>query len=179
MTGGTNWWGARDGAPNAGPYGDFQNECLRTSTRSAHRRSSSAPPGGRPCPWPTRRSTISADTYACTGAESDHRRAQPLHPDRGSADRVPSRCRPVWPPGAYNIYIDESNTTPLPGNGPNDAYQTARGTSLGTVAVRHPAQRRGCRGGQDLDHLPDGGYGAAGDTIDLQLRGDQQRPGHR
>ena len=35
-------------------------------------------------------------------------------------------------PGTYNVYIDESNTTPLPGNGPNDAYQTARGTSLGT-----------------------------------------------
>ena len=36
-------------------------------------------------------------------------------------------------PGTYHVYIDESNTTPLPGNGPNDAYQTARGTNLGTV----------------------------------------------
>ena len=31
------------------------------------------------------------------------------------------------------MYIDESNTTPLPGNGPNDAYQTGRGTNLGTA----------------------------------------------
>ena len=36
-------------------------------------------------------------------------------------------------PGAYNLYIDETNTTALPGNGPNDAYQTALGTSLGTA----------------------------------------------
>ena len=26
VTGGTNWWGANGGAPNAGPYGDFQND---------------------------------------------------------------------------------------------------------------------------------------------------------
>jgi len=34
--------------------------------------------------------------------------------------------------GLYNVYIDEANTTPLMGNGPNDAYQTASGHSLGT-----------------------------------------------
>ena len=35
-------------------------------------------------------------------------------------------------PGTYNVYLDAPNTTPLPGNGPNDAYQTAQGTNLGT-----------------------------------------------
>ena len=40
---------------------------------------------------------------------------------------------PSLTPGTYNLYIDETNTTPLHGNGPNDTYQTARGTSLGTA----------------------------------------------
>ena len=66
-------------------------------------------------------------------------------------------------PGTYHIYIDESNTTPLPGNGPNDAYQTARGTSLGTV------QSATTFTVDPLVSVQAGttstGYGAAGDTI--------------
>ena len=46
VTGGTNWWGASNGAPNSAPYGDFQNDSS-TSTRSVHRASSSAPAGQR------------------------------------------------------------------------------------------------------------------------------------
>ena len=38
----------------------------------------------------------------------------------------------------YNLYVDESDTTPLPGNGPNDAYQTSRSTSLGTAESSTP-----------------------------------------
>ena len=66
-------------------------------------------------------------------------------------------------PGTYNVYIDESNTTPLPGNGPNDAYQTARGTNLGT------AESATSFTVDPLVSVQAGttstGYGAAGDTI--------------
>ncbi len=65
-----------------------------------------------------------------------------MHPDRGTAHRhLPGARRSA--PGAYNVYIDESNTTPLPGNGPNDAYQTATGTNLGTVESSTPIDVEG------------------------------------
>ena len=124
-----------------------------TSIRSAHRRSSSAPAGRPPCPWSTRRSPSRAITYACTGAESTTVGPNPCTLTVGQPDRVPSRCPLVSAPGTYNVYIDESNTTPLPGNGPNDAYQTARGTNLGTVESATPINVEGVDGGQDLDHV--------------------------
>ena len=76
--------------------------------------------------------TIPADTYACTGAESSTVGPNPCTFTPGQPTgsfQVPSGLTP----GTYNIYIDETNVTPLPGNGPNDAYQTARGTNLGTA----------------------------------------------
>ena len=69
--------------------------------------------------------TIPANTYACTGAESNTVGPNPCTLTVGQPTgtfQMPSGLAP----GAYNIYIDESNTTPLPGNGPNDGYQTAR-----------------------------------------------------
>ena len=80
-----------------------------------------------------------------------HRRAQPCTLTVGQPTgtfQVPAGLAP----GTYNVYIDESNTTPLPGNGPNDAYQTARGTNLGTAESATPIDVDGAHGGQDVDH---------------------------
>ncbi len=76
--------------------------------------------------------TVSADSYSCTGAESSTVGPNPCVFTAGAPSgsfQVPSGVSP----GTYNVYIDQTNTTPLPGNGPNDSYQTARGTSLGTA----------------------------------------------
>ena len=76
--------------------------------------------------------TIPANTYVCTGAESTTVGPNPctLTPGQPTGTfQIPAGLTA----GNYNLYIDESNTTPLPGNGPNDAYQTALGTSLGTA----------------------------------------------
>ena len=127
----TNWWGASDGAPNAGPYGDFQND-------SANFYPVSAPQvligTSRATAVPVVDSTVTipADTYVCTGAESHHRRAQPVHLDRGSADRVlpdPSGLAP----GTYNVYIDESQHHAAAGQRPQRRLPDGRGTSLGTA----------------------------------------------
>ena len=94
VTGGTNWWGADSGAPNAGPYGDFQNDSSNF--------------------YPVERATSPHryfDRDSCArGQLDDHyrgrrlrlhrsgehqRRAQPLHPDRGPAHRdLPGAERP-------------------------------------------------------------------------------------
>ncbi len=131
VTGGTNWWGSADGAPNAGPYGDDQNGAgsfYQVNAPSVYIGTS------RGTAVPVVNSTVSipADAYACTGAQSSTVGPNPcvFTPGQPTGSfQVPSGLSP----GTYNIYVDESNTTPLPGNGPSDSYQTARGTNLGTA----------------------------------------------
>ena len=131
VTGGTNWWGAPDGAPNAAPYGDFQNSAANfypVSAPSVYIGTSR----GSAVPVVNSTVAIPANTYSCTGAESTTVGPNPctLTPGTPSGSfQVPSGLSP----GTYNIYIDETNTSPLPGNGPNDSYQTSRDTSLGTA----------------------------------------------
>ena len=131
VTGGTNWWGAPDGAPNAAPYGDFQNSAANFYPVSAPSVFIGTSRGSA-VPVVNSTVTIPANTYACTGAESTTVGPNPctLTPGTPSGSfQVPSGLSP----GTYNVYIDETNTSPLPGNGPNDAYQTSRGTNLGTA----------------------------------------------
>jgi hypothetical protein len=129
--GGANWFGSSDGAPNAGPYGDFQNgsgEMYPVSAPQVLIGTSR----GTAVPVTNSTVTINTDSYACTGAESTSVGPNPCTLTVGQPTgtfQVPAGLAP----GAYNVYIDESNTTPLPGNGPNDAYQTAQGTNLGTA----------------------------------------------
>ncbi len=129
LTGGSNWWGSSDGAPNTGPYGDFQAGAMYQVTAPGVYIGTS-----RATAVPVSNSTVTipANTYVCTGAESDTVGPNPCTMTPGQPTgtfQVPAGLAP----GAYNVYLDETNTTPLPGNGPNDAYQTARGTSLGTA----------------------------------------------
>ena len=136
VTGGTNWFGSAGGAPNAGPYGDFQNsayEFYPVTAPNIYIGTSRA----TAVPVVDSTVTISGDTYVCTGAESATVGPNPCTLTAGVPSgtfQVPSGLAL----GAYNIYIDESNTTPLPGNGPNDSYQTARGKSLGTAESSTP-----------------------------------------
>jgi hypothetical protein len=130
VTGGTNWWGSSGGAPNTGPYGDDQGVGNMYQVGA---------PGvfigatrGTAVPVVSSTVTISANSYVCTGAESATVGPNPctLTPGQPSGTfQVP----PGLAAGTYNVYVDETDTTPLPGNGPNDAYQTARGTHLGTA----------------------------------------------
>ena len=131
VTGGTNWWGSADGAPNSGPYGDVQNGAgTLYQVERAERLHRDQPGHGRAC----RRlhgDHLRRHLRLHRSRELD-RRTQPLHLHPGAPTgsfQVPAGLSP----GTYNVYIDETNVTPLPGNGPNDAYQTARGTSLGTA----------------------------------------------
>ena len=129
LTGGSNWWGSSDGAPNTGPYGDFQAGAMYQVTAPGVYIGTS-----RATAVPVTNSTVTipANTYVCTGAESNTVGPNPCTMTPGQPTgtfQVPAGLAP----GAYNVYLDETNTTPLPGNGPNDAYQTARGTSLGTA----------------------------------------------
>ncbi len=164
VTGGTNWWGASSGAPNAGPYGDFQNSSSDFYPVSAPQIYIGT---SRATAVPVASSTvaINADAYACTGAESTTVAPNPCTLTVGQPTgsfTVPSGLAP----GIYNVYIDESNTTPLPGNGPNDAYQTARGTSLGTVESATPLDVEGVMVVKtSTTAYADGGYSEAGDTI--------------
>jgi uncharacterized repeat protein (TIGR01451 family) len=160
VTGGSNWFGASDGAPNSGPYGDFQNDAadfypvsapqvfIGTSRATAVAAVDSTV-------------TIGADSYACTGDESTTVGPNPCTLTVGQPTgtfQVPSSLSP----GTYNVYIDESNTTPLPGNGPNDAYQTARGTNLGTAESATPLTVGGV---MVIKTSTTSGYGAAGQTL--------------
>ena len=54
VTGGTNWWGSADGAPNSGPYGDDQNGAGTFYQVNAPAFTSGRA-GARPCPSSTRR----------------------------------------------------------------------------------------------------------------------------
>ncbi len=136
VTGGTDWWGSADGAPNTGPYGDFQNgsgTMYQVSAPGVYIGTSRA----TAVPVVDSTVTIPADTYACTGAQSATVGPNPCTFTPGQPTgsfQVPSGLSP----GTYNVYIDESNVTPLPGNGPNDSYQTARGTNLGTAESATP-----------------------------------------
>ena len=108
--------------------------------------------------------TIGADSYACTGAESTTVGPNPCTLTVGKPTgtfQVPASL----PIGTYNVYIDESNTTPLPGNGPNDAYQTARGTNLGTVESSTQITVAPIVVKTSTTAYVDGGYSKAGDTI--------------
>ncbi len=164
VTGGTNWWGARDGAPNSGPYGDFQNDAANFYPVSAPQvligtsRASAVPVLNSTV-------TIPASTYACTGAESNTVGPNPctltVAQPTGTFEIPPNLV-----PGAYNLYIDESNTTPLPGNGPNDSYQTAVGTNLGTVESTTPVNVTGVMVVKtSTTAYTDGGYSQPGDQI--------------
>jgi uncharacterized repeat protein (TIGR01451 family) len=164
VTGGTNWWGDDEGAPNAGPYGDFQNSAgdfYPVSAPSVYIGTSR----GTAVPVVNSTVTISGVSYACSGDESTSVGPNPCTLTVGSPSgsfQLPAGLAP----GQYNVYIDESNTTPLPGNGPNDAYQTARGTSLGTVEAASPINVEGIMAIKTSSTAyEDGGYGAAGDTI--------------
>ncbi len=151
VTGGTNWWGAPTERPTPAP------------TVTSRTIASDFYPVGAPqvligtsrataVPVVNSTVTISGNSYACTGAESTTVGPNPCTLTVGPADRAPSRCPAVSPPATYNVYIDESNTTPLPGNGPNDTYQTAGGHQPGHGRVGDPDRRRRADGGQDLDH---------------------------
>ena len=129
VTGGSNWWGSPDGAPNTGPYGDDQQgDMYQVSAPGVYIGTSR----GTAVPVTNSTVAISANSYTCTGAESATVGPNPCVFTPGTPSgsfQIPAGLSP----GTYNVYIDESDTTPLPGNGPNDAYQTARGTSLGTA----------------------------------------------
>ncbi len=120
--------------------------------------------------------TINQDSYACTGAESTTVGPNPCTLTVGQPTgtfQVPSGLAP----GAYNVYIDESNTTPLPGNGPNDAYQTARGTNLGTVQSASQLDVEGVMVLKtSTTNYTDGGYSKAGDQIDYNYALTNQGP---
>jgi Putative Ig domain len=129
VTGGTNWWGSSGGAPNSGPYGDFQSgnfyQVTAPSVFVGTSRATAEPAVSSTV-------TIPANTYVCTGAESSTVGPNPCTMTPGQPTgsfQLPSDLSP----GNYNVYIDESNTTPLHGNGPNDSYQTTTGHTLGTV----------------------------------------------
>ncbi len=169
VTGGTNWWGANSGAPNAGPYGDFQNDSSNFYPVSAPQVLIGT---SRATAVPVNNSTVTipADAYACTGAESTTVAPNPctLTPGKPTGSfQVPSSLDP----GQYNVYIDESNTTPLPGNGPNDSYQTARGTNLGTVEAVATLDVQGFLVVKtSTTAYLDGGYSKAGDTINYSYQ---------
>jgi hypothetical protein len=134
VTGGTNWWGSSDGAPNSGPYGDTQSGTFYQVTAPGVYVGTSR---STAVPVVNSTVTIPANTYVCTGAESTSVGPNPCTMTPGQPTgsfQLPSNLSP----GNYNIYIDESNTTPLVGNGPNDAYQTTTGHTLGTVESTTP-----------------------------------------
>lgn len=129
VSGGTNWWGNSGGAPNSGPYGDDQVGSMcpvgATAVYIGTSRATAVPVTGSTV-------SISANTYVCAGAESTTVGPNPCRLTPGQLTgsfTVPTSLAP----GSYNVYIDETNMTPLPGNGPDDGYQTTQGTNLGTA----------------------------------------------
>ncbi len=134
VTGGTDWWGSTAGAPNSGPYGDTQSGSFyQVAAPGVYIGTSRA----TAVPVVNSTVTIPANTYVCTGAESSTVGPNPCTMTPGQPTgsfQLPSGLAL----GSYNIYIDESNTTPLPGNGPNDAYQTTTGHNLGTAESATP-----------------------------------------
>ena len=132
VTGGSNWWGNAGGAPvagtghtQAGSYYSIPSPgvYIGTSRATAVAATSSTV-------------QVSATTYACGQASS----SVPPNPCTFTPGALSGSF--VVPaslaPGTYNVYIDETNTSPFMGNGPNDSYQTTRGTSLGTAESSTP-----------------------------------------
>jgi len=127
INGGANWWGNSAGAPIAGTShtqkGSYYSipapgVYIGTTRATAVAATSSTV-------------QISGVTYAC-GQASSSVAPNPCTFTPGQISgsfTVPASLTA----GAYNVYVDESNTTPLMGNGPNDSYQTARGTNRGTA----------------------------------------------
>jgi len=164
VTGGTNWWGSPNGAPDPNPTGDSQNSAndfYSVGAPSVYIGTS------RATAVPVVNSTVAigGNSYACTGAESTTVGPNPCTLTVGRPTgtfQIPSNLAP----GAYNLYIDESNTTSLPGNGPNDSYQTAAGRNLGTVEATTPINVEGPVVVKTAaTSYPDGGYSTAGDQI--------------
>jgi len=159
VTGGTNWWGGGGGAePNAGPYGDSQigsyHQVGAPSVFIGTSRATAVPVASSTV-------TLTANTYACTGAESSSVGPNPCTMTPGGP--TGSVTLPAGlAPGTYNLYIDATNTSPLPGNGPNDAYQTARGTNLGTDESVTPIDVEGV---MVVKTSTTSSYGAAGQTL--------------
>ncbi len=158
VTGGNNWWGNSGGAPNAGPYGDDQvGEMYPVGAPGVFIGTSRA----TAVPVVDSTVAISANTYVCTGAESSTVGPNPctMTPGKPSGTfQVPTGLAP----GTYNIYIDETNTTPLPGNGPNDSYQTTQGTNLGTA---ESSTQLDVEGVAVVKTSTTSAYGAAGQTL--------------
>jgi hypothetical protein len=127
VTGGSNWWGNAAGAPVAGTG----------HTQSGSYYSVPAPgvfigtSRGTAIPATSPNVQVSGVTYACGQASS----SVPPNPCTFTPGQISgSFTVPAsLTPGSYNVYIDEPNTSPLMGNGPNDSYQTARGTNRGSV----------------------------------------------
>jgi uncharacterized repeat protein (TIGR01451 family) len=164
VSGGTNWWGDPNGAPDANPTGDFNNSASDFYAVGAPQVLIGTS-RGTAVPVLNSTVTIPANTYVCTGAESTTVGPNPCTLTVGrptGSFQVPSSLAP----GAYNLYIDESNTSPLPGNGPNDAYQTAAGRNLGTVESTTPINVEGVMVVKtSTTAYVDGGYSQAGDQI--------------
>ncbi len=161
VTGGSNWWGSSGGAPNSGPYGDSQaGDFYQVNAPSV----SVGTSRGSAVPVASSTVAIPANKYVCTGAESTTVGPNPCTMTAGQP--TGSITLPGLAPGSYNLYIDESNTTPLPGNGPNDTYQTARGTNLGTAEATDPITVPSPL--SLTESTTSSGYGAAGDTVALQ-----------
>ena len=178
MTGGTNWWGDPDGAPNADPTvtsRTMPSDFYPVGAPSVlHRHLAGDGRAGRRLDGhhPGQRLRLHRG-----GVE--HRRAQPLHPDRGPADRVPSRCHRDWP----RVPTTSTSTSPTPRRCPATVPTTPtrrhrartwapssrrpRSTSTGVMVVK-----------TSTTNYADGGYGKAGDQHRLQLRRDQHGPGH-
>ncbi len=176
VTGGTNWWGSPDGAPDPNPTGDFQNgasDFYSVGAPSVYIGTSRA----TAVPVANSTITIGGNTYACTGAESTTVGPNPCTLSVGQPTgsfQVPSNLAP----GAYNLYIDESNTSPLPGNGPNDSYQTATGRNLGTVEATTPITVEGPMVVKTATTAyQDGGYSVAGDQISYSYAVTNNGPG--
>jgi hypothetical protein len=158
VAGGTNWWGNSGGAPNTGPYGDDQVGAIYQV----------GAPGvyigtTRAVAVPVANSTVTirGNAYVCTGAESTTIGPNPctMTPGQPSGTfQLPAGLAP----GAYNLYIDETNTTPLSGNGPNDSYQTSQGTNLGTAESVTPINVAGL---MVVKTSTTSAYGAAGQTL--------------
>ena len=159
VTGGTNWWGGGGGAePNSGPYGDAQvGAYYQVGAPQVYIGTSRA----TAVPATNSNVTLTANDYVCTGAESSTVGPNPCTMTPGAPTgsfQVPASLAP----GTYNVYLDAPNTTPLPGNGPNDAYQTAQGTNLGTDEA---VTQLDVEGVSLVKSTTSTGFGTAGDTI--------------
>ena len=163
VSGGTNWWGSSGGAPNTGPYGDDQTGAFyQVAAPSVYIGTTR----GTAVPVSNSTVTIPTNSYVCTGAESTSVGPNPCTMTPGQPTgsfSVPSNLAP----GTYNVYIDEANDTPLPGNGPNDAYQTARGTNLGTA---ESTTQINVDGVMVVKTSTTSAFGAAGDVLNYDYQ---------